>query len=165
MIATSVCSQCQLPLSATLCSIIPVLTPKSPWHHSTGCCSNFTGTRHKGTGACYQIIWLTTLHHLHQWFCSVQISQVNSHFYILSSSKQLICRCRNVDRDFLVIQELKGHCIIAFKWKLCGFVDCHIFSCRMTGSSVLFQKYIIEIKSSQQQHVIFTAYLQQLVFV
>lgn len=69
MIATSVCSQCQLPLSATLCSIIPVLTPKSPWHHSTGCCSNFTGTRHKGTGACYQIIWLINLHHLDQWFC------------------------------------------------------------------------------------------------
>lgn len=45
MIATSVCSQCQLFPPATLCSIIPVLTPKSPWHHSTGCCSNFIGTR------------------------------------------------------------------------------------------------------------------------
>lgn len=51
MIATSVCSQCQLALSATLCSIIPVLTPKSPWHHSAGCCSNFTENRHKETGA------------------------------------------------------------------------------------------------------------------
>lgn len=30
MIATSVCSQCQLSPPATLCSIIPVLTPKSP---------------------------------------------------------------------------------------------------------------------------------------
>ena len=69
MIATSVCSQCQLPPSATLCSIIPVLTPKSPWHHSTGCCSNFTGTRHKGTGARYHIIWFINLDHLHQWFC------------------------------------------------------------------------------------------------
>lgn len=65
VIATSVCSQCQLPPSATLCSIIPVLTRKSPWHHSTGC----TGTRHKGTGACYQIIWFINLHHLHQCFC------------------------------------------------------------------------------------------------
>lgn len=67
VIATSVCSQCQLPPSATLCSIIPVLTPKSPWHHSAGCCSNFSGTRHKGTGACYQIIRLINLHHLDQF--------------------------------------------------------------------------------------------------
>lgn len=35
MIATSVCSQWHLPLSPTLCSIIPVLTPKSLWHHSS----------------------------------------------------------------------------------------------------------------------------------
>lgn len=59
MIATSVCSQCQLALSATLCSIIPVLTPKSHRHQSTGCCSNFTGTRHKGTGARDRITWQT----------------------------------------------------------------------------------------------------------
>ena len=56
MIATSVCFQCQLPLSATLCSIIPVQTPKSPWHHSTGCCSNFTGVDTKGqVPTCHQI--------------------------------------------------------------------------------------------------------------
>lgn len=35
MIATSVCSQRHLPLSPTLCLIIPVLTPKSLWHQNS----------------------------------------------------------------------------------------------------------------------------------